>query len=225
MISPRRKEPLAERAYHILKKRIITLEYPPGLKLDEKELIRDTGIGRTPVREALKMLISEGLVVSYGTNSTYVKDLTIKSAKDLKAMLFYLGDLIFNLANPNDDFVKDLEVLESIAERMEELIRKGEYFEFVQLNSCFHRSFAGIAKNEILDAIIERVYNEEMRLTYILSSDRMNPEELGSYYTKVKAQHKEFIGCLRKKDFEGLKSLYKTHFREGNARLMNYFNK
>lgn len=219
-----KRESLVDRAYSAIKKNIITLKYKPGMKLDEKELVKNIGIGRTPTREALKMLISEGLVVNNGKNSIYVKDLTLTSAKDLKSILFNLGDLIFGLANPNGDFSAEINELDTLSNQMDELLEKEEYFEFVKVNNKFHRAFAKIARNEFLDAIIERIYNEEMRLTFILSSDAVNPLELKEYYAKVKAQHKQFIGLLKRKDFDGLKELYKFHFREGNTRLFNYFS-
>ena len=48
--------------YDALKRRIVLLEYEPGQVLREKDLIREFGVSRTPVREALIRLETEGLV-------------------------------------------------------------------------------------------------------------------------------------------------------------------
>ena len=54
---------VAERAYVELRDRIVTLSLAPGTVLREDELMRELGIGRTPLREAVKRLALENLVV------------------------------------------------------------------------------------------------------------------------------------------------------------------
>jgi DNA-binding GntR family transcriptional regulator len=56
------KRSLAERAYHLLEEQIVTLRLHPGELLIEKDLVQITGIGRTPVREAVQRLAKEGLM-------------------------------------------------------------------------------------------------------------------------------------------------------------------
>jgi DNA-binding GntR family transcriptional regulator len=59
---PPRKYSLAEEAYRLLEEKIVTLRLHPGELLIEKDLVEITGIGRTPVREAVQRLASEGLI-------------------------------------------------------------------------------------------------------------------------------------------------------------------
>src|SRR3954469_2474054 len=63
---------VAERAYVDLRDRIVTLQLPPGTVLREDELMRDLGIGRTPLREAVKRLALENLVAVQPRSGTYV---------------------------------------------------------------------------------------------------------------------------------------------------------
>ena len=53
---------LADRAYRLLEEQLVTLRYPPGELISEKDLMDKTAIGRTPVREAIQRLSAEGLV-------------------------------------------------------------------------------------------------------------------------------------------------------------------
>lgn len=55
-------ESLKSKAYEIIKKRIVSCEYAPGDILDEKALIDEFGVSRTPIREALNVLAEEGMV-------------------------------------------------------------------------------------------------------------------------------------------------------------------
>ena len=63
---------IAERAYHELRDRIVTLQLPPGAILREDELMRELGIGRTPLREAVKRLALENLVAVQPRRGTFV---------------------------------------------------------------------------------------------------------------------------------------------------------
>ena len=62
----------AERAYRELRDRIVTLRLPPGTMLREDELMRGLGIGRTPLREAVKRLALENLVAVQPRRGTFV---------------------------------------------------------------------------------------------------------------------------------------------------------
>ncbi|MGD9020164.1 MAG: GntR family transcriptional regulator [Lysobacterales bacterium] len=59
---PPSRNSLAERAYRALEEKIVTLRLHPGELLVEKDLVETTGIGRTPVREAVQRLANEGLM-------------------------------------------------------------------------------------------------------------------------------------------------------------------
>jgi DNA-binding GntR family transcriptional regulator len=62
----------ADRAYHELRDRIVTLRLAPGTVLREDELMRELGIGRTPLREAVKRLVLENLVAVQPRRGTFV---------------------------------------------------------------------------------------------------------------------------------------------------------
>jgi DNA-binding GntR family transcriptional regulator len=66
--------PIADRAYFGLRDRIVTLRLPPGTSLREDDLMRDLGIGRTPLREAIKRLALEHLVEVRPRRGTYVTE-------------------------------------------------------------------------------------------------------------------------------------------------------
>jgi DNA-binding GntR family transcriptional regulator len=63
---------IADRAYTAMRDRIVTLSLPPGTPLREEELMRTLGLGRTPLREAVKRLALEGLVEVRPRSGTYV---------------------------------------------------------------------------------------------------------------------------------------------------------
>jgi DNA-binding GntR family transcriptional regulator len=68
---------LAERAYRAIRDRLVMLDIPPGAPINEEQLATSLGMGRTPVREALKRLEHERLVVAYPRRGTFATDVNI----------------------------------------------------------------------------------------------------------------------------------------------------
>jgi len=217
---PRNKrQSLVNKAYLSMKEKILTLEYKPGEKLEEKFLMSDIGVGRTPIREAVRMLITEGLVKTSGTNSYYVKDLSLKTCKDLMSFLLHFGDVIFRLASVNDDFSSEVEELEKLSKVMNHALEKEQYLEFIKHNRQFHMTLGKIARNDYVDTVIENVYNEEMRLAFTLSKGLSSQKD---HFEKLTSHHAELIEQLKKKDFEGVRAAYQRHLSYGGQRLINY---
>ncbi|MCG2969121.1 GntR family transcriptional regulator, partial [Escherichia coli] len=75
LIKPIKRLSLREEIYQTLKQGIITLEFPPDQRLNDKELAEKFSVSRTPVREALKRLEDEGLVESIPGSITKVSSL------------------------------------------------------------------------------------------------------------------------------------------------------
>ena len=74
-----RVEPVTEQAYRTIEEAIVTLKLKPGSVLSEQALSASTGIGRTPIREALQRLAHEGLVTILPRKGTLVADLNPRS--------------------------------------------------------------------------------------------------------------------------------------------------
>ena len=76
MSVPSKSKPsLAEQAYEELERRLVTLEFPPGTFLQEKNLTESLGLGRTPVREAIQRLATQGLLRIYPRKGILVEPL------------------------------------------------------------------------------------------------------------------------------------------------------
>ncbi|MBW8093855.1 GntR family transcriptional regulator [Streptomyces hygroscopicus subsp. hygroscopicus] len=68
---------LAERAYRAIRDRLVMLEIRPGAPINEEQLAQSLGVGRTPVREALKRLQYERLITTYPRRGTFATDVNI----------------------------------------------------------------------------------------------------------------------------------------------------
>ncbi|MDN6530290.1 MAG: GntR family transcriptional regulator, partial [Brevibacterium sp.] len=80
------KMSLAERAYEILRHRLIMLDIAPGDPINEAGLSAELDVGRTPIREALKRLESDHLVVSYSRRGTFASNIDLKDLSTISEM-------------------------------------------------------------------------------------------------------------------------------------------
>src|SRR5947209_17701297 len=71
------RELLADRAYDELRDRIVTLRIAPGAPIDEDRVGEELGMGRTPVREAIKRLALENLVSVFPRRGTFASEINI----------------------------------------------------------------------------------------------------------------------------------------------------
>ncbi len=74
---------LADRAYHAIRDMIVSLDLRPGGVIDERRLIEELGIGRTPIREALRRLAQERLVEVYPRRGMFVTSVEIHDLASL----------------------------------------------------------------------------------------------------------------------------------------------
>ena len=77
------KQPLAVTAYQLIYRNIMTLKYEPGQRLEEKQLVEQLGIGRTPIREALMHLSADFMVESQHNKGFIVRPITLQNTSSV----------------------------------------------------------------------------------------------------------------------------------------------
>ncbi len=88
----------AQRAYSEIKERIVTTAMRPGAVIEEAALMADLGLGRTPIREALKLLEAEKLVVVSPRRGMFVADVSLTDLRELEEVRLELESLAARLA-------------------------------------------------------------------------------------------------------------------------------
>jgi len=158
---------VAERAYVDLRDRIVTLHLPPGTVLREDELMKELGIGRTPLREAVKRLALEHLVEVQprrGTFVTAIEAADIQGITEVRAELEgYAAELAALRLDPEtrakaEDLVSEIESLDG-AGKQELLMRMDE---------SIHRFVWEAARNPYLSQTLERYFTHSLRIWYLV---------------------------------------------------------
>jgi DNA-binding GntR family transcriptional regulator len=165
-----------QRAYERIKERIITTQMPPGAVIQETALMADLGLGRTPIREALKLLEAEKLVVVSARRGMYVSGVSISDLAEIQEIRSVLDPLCARLAVSRIT-AAELAEMRSLVEAAQALVEKRDLTALMALDRRFHSLLAGSSCNELLEAELETLYNLSARIWY-LYLDRLDQSDL-----------------------------------------------
>jgi DNA-binding GntR family transcriptional regulator len=155
---------LAENAYLLLQDRLIMLDIKPGDPINDGQIAAELGIGRTPVREAIKRLESDHLVVSYPRRGTFATGVDITQLADISEIRELLEPLAARraakMAGP-----RLREELRGIAEAISRL-EDGEagQHELMRYDIRVHRLIYSAAANPHLEDVLIRYDNLATRI-------------------------------------------------------------
>jgi DNA-binding GntR family transcriptional regulator len=158
-------QPLAERAYAHLRDLIVTLDLPPGAALHEERLGRRLGVGRTPLREAVKRLSTENLVVIHPRRGTFVAEVNLIDHALISDVRRQLEGLAAHRAAERATEA-DRERLSALKDRIRQ--HPGGRSEGMRLDTEIHREVYRCAHNHYLAADLSRYYNLSLRIWYLL---------------------------------------------------------
>lgn len=150
------KQTLGEQAYRTIKQMILGGRLAPRERLNEGPLAAELGVSRTPLREAIRMLEQEGLVVR-DTLGAYVKGLSYEEARDLYAVRVNLEGLAAHLAAQQMHDAEQRLRLETVVAQMERVVRDGDISSLETINGEFHRTICRIAGNGYLKDVLEDI--------------------------------------------------------------------
>jgi DNA-binding GntR family transcriptional regulator len=151
----------AAHAYQHLRAAMVENRYPPGHRLVEQQLAAELGLSRTPVREALRMLEAEGLVVSERNRGAMVRPLSPTEVADLYGLRIRLESYAVELATERATET-ELGALVDAADGFRDAVRAGDAgsVEGVrrvhEANRVFHDGILGAARHRRLTGILAR---------------------------------------------------------------------
>lgn len=165
-----------QRAYERIKERVITTQMPPGAVIQETALMVELGFGRTPIREALKLLEAEKLVVVSSRRGIFVTGVSISDLAEIQEIRSVLDPLCVRLAVARIS-PSELAALRQVVAEAQGPLASQDMAALMELDRHFHRFLAAAAGNEFLEAELEMLYNLSARIWH-LYLDRMAPSEL-----------------------------------------------
>jgi len=199
---PAEPSSLAEKAYYEIRRRIVSLELPPGAVIDERALTESLGIGRTPVREALRRLSQEQLVEVYPRRGMFVTAVEIRDLASLCEVRTVLESHAAHLAAER----ATLDELQELQALIEELGRQGQpdQRELMELDERIHRAVYRCTHNPFLDQTLGEYYVLALRIWH-LALDR------ASGLDAAVQSHRRLLSAIVRGDADAAARIMRKH--------------
>lgn len=206
---------LAERIAAQLRRDILLGKLAPGAPVKERDNATDMGVSRTPMREAIRILAQDGLVILRPTRSPVVADPSLAEVLDQMQVLSVLEALSGRLActNASDREIDSIIALNADMPRKFETLDRVDFFEF---DMSFHRAIARASRNPALidthDAYLSRLWRARF-----LSASHLLAR------TSVLGQHDAIVDRLRDRDADGIEATIRTHMELLESNIADAF--
>jgi DNA-binding GntR family transcriptional regulator len=185
--SPRTGEAVtfADRAYYAIRELIVTLELPPGAVVREPELTERLGIGRTPVREALRRLAQERLVEVFPRRGMFVTEVDARDLARLCEVRVALEPEAARLAAERATQA-DLSELRSVLAELDGG-RKREPRALIDLDERIHRAIYHASHNPYLAETLIEYYAHALRIWMVALSRTDIGAAVGGHHAVLEA--------------------------------------
>jgi len=216
--------PLGVVAYEKIYQKIVSLDFEPGQRLEEKQLIEHLGMGRTPIREALLRLVGKNMVESQPGRGYIVRPITLQNIKATFEMMKILETGVVSLA-VRQNVTPFLIKMEKANAAVKSAIKDDNPLNIVEANHDFHQYYAHCSGNEYLIRGINQIRSEAKRLSYLSYVNEVDPaRSLSDHYNSVIHEHDKIITCLRDKNEELLKVTVLEHIKAFQRRIIIYMS-
>ena len=203
--------PLRDVVFKTLRRAIITGEFAPGERLMEITLAKRLGVSRTPVREAIRKLELEGLVVMVPRKGAHVASITEKSLREVIEVRSVLEEFAASLACERIDD-GDIQDMTNIHEQFVKAVHTADMMKMVDGDERFHDAIFRAAKNERLLSIIANLREQfyRYRLEYI--------KDMNNHSILIQ-EHEQLMNAIFSHDQDTARRIMKIHLHNLTERV------
>lgn len=202
--------PLRDQVYDTLQARISEGDLRPGDRLFEQELAVEFGVSRVPVREAIRMLQSAGLIeVQPRRRGVFVRSLERHQVEELFDVREALEALAAKLAAERSE-ADDVRRLGRLAVQAREALEASDVEAMSKANTAFHDEVVALSRNELLTSMLEPLHG---RLAWLF---RLNPEP-----ERVCAEHEELYAAVAAGDGTRASEVAQRHVRASRVMVLD----
>jgi DNA-binding GntR family transcriptional regulator len=205
-------------AYREIRAAIRSGELQPGVRLREVELAESIGLSRTPVREALARLVSEGLVIHDSSRGIMVAELDYNMVTELYYMREVLEGTAARLTAQHASDV-EVSILEDLCGQYEEAMQADDRQALAISNRHFHDMLYRCSHNRYLVNMLT-VLHDALSL---LGNTTLNRQERA---TQSLTEHAAVVAAVKARDPEAAERALRTHIRHAQkARTQQLFSR
>jgi DNA-binding GntR family transcriptional regulator len=191
---------LADQAYLAIRGLIVSLELAPGAVIDERALMERLGIGRTPVREALRRLAQEQLVEVFPRRGMFVTGVDVRDLARISEVREVLEPEAARLAAER--------AAEDDREELQRLLDEiGRSPDLMGLDERVHRAVYHAAHNDLLETTLGQYYVLALRI-WMIALDRAHELE------EAVEAHRDLLQAILDGDGDGAAELMRAHVQD-----------
>jgi DNA-binding GntR family transcriptional regulator len=216
---------LTEQVYDALKREILTARLRPSQPLIENELAARFGVSKTPIREALRLLVQDGWIVVLPRKGYLVAPLSLEDVREVFALRLMLEPQVTGEAATRGgaELVARLRQAAAGAGALQPTRPGGEersYQSTMRAARAFHLTVAGAAGNSRLLRVLEALLDEVERLLHLMP-------QLGDHVNAMvePAAHERIIAAIEAGDAEQAAAHMRAHLAEVSRILVDAFGR
>ena len=194
---------LSDQAYYRIRELIVTLELAPGSVVSERELMERLGLGRTPIREALRALARERLVEVYPRRGMFVSGVDVRDLAGLSEVRNTLEPSAARLAAERATDADRARIDELLAE-LEQVHDESDERALIDLDQRIHRHVYRCTHNPFLEETLNEYYVLTLRI-WFLALDRVARLE------DAIQEHRELLVAIREGDARRAEEAMRRH--------------
>jgi DNA-binding GntR family transcriptional regulator len=194
-----------QRAYELIWEKITTLELAPGAAINEGQLAQELMIGLVPVREAIRLLAHENLVVVTPRHGLYVADVNLTDLEQISEIRLSLESLAARLAvqrATSDDMV----ILEALRQE-QGIVSAEDNRRLFDLDHKFHQAVTRAAQNKYLAQTLDHLFGLSRRLWYLALP------QLGFLPSAVE-QHVDLVKAIQTGNADRAEQVMRAHVQD-----------
>jgi DNA-binding GntR family transcriptional regulator len=202
---------LSTEVFNALKERIIHWEYPPAHRFTEEELCEEFGVSRSPVREALQMLVENGLVTKETYRGYSVRQPDLQEIHDLYdvrlALEFFMVEWLVSHGMPEVDWKQLHDTWQNILDHLPQSTA-----DFAENDEAFHEELAARTGNR---ALVQYLRNIDERLHFVRTTDITTPERL----CVTCEQHLKILDSIKAGDVNNAREAMRENIENGRKNV------
>lgn len=210
--------------YEAVRERIINMEFRPGASIDEARLVRLFGVSRTPIREALVRLASDGLVILLPNRGAMVAALSIDTVRDYIEAMDVCQRAVVRLAAIRRQS-DDLAAIEERRLAFEAAAAKRDIQGMNLANHDFHAAVGAACHNAYLAKAYHHLLTDALRLSWItLTYEYSSQKVYSNYIDSIIDQHRGLAETIAAQDTEAAEALGRAHVELARQRFIDYIS-
>lgn len=204
-------KPLREIVFETIRNAIISGDLKPGERVMEVQMAESLGVSRTPVREAIRKLELEGLVIMLPRKGAFVADLSVKDLTEVMEIRAALEGLAAGLASIRID-ESEIEELEVVAMEFHKTI-EDNVEELIQKDLEFHDAIFRASRNERLIQLNNNLREQVQRFREIYHKKANKSKETSK-------EHYEIVEAISNRDVDKAEKLARKHIENAERSIL-----